>query len=344
MSAGSQEPSAAFQDTALENAQQENRRLRRTMRDLVALSTLPAVWRGLGSEGIVRSLCDALMSTLSLDLVYVRLARQGQHQPVEMVRSKHRDPAREQSAKAAFAALFVTNRQEPPAIVADPFGSGTLRAAVARFGIGDDHGVLVACSANADFPSERDRLLLGVGANQTAIVVQRGEAEEQVQAQREWLRVTLESIGDAVIATDMDGRVTFLNSVAEELTGWTAQDAQGKPLPTVFSILNEGTRQPVEHPVDKVRREGRVIGMTNHTVLIAKDGAERPIEDSAAPIRNASGRMLGVVIVFRAVTDKRRREQHRNARLAVTQALSESETVVDAASHVLRAVCEKRTP
>src|SRR5581483_7459418 len=99
------------------------------------------------------------------------------------------------------------------------------RIAVVRFGIGRDQGVLIAGSANNDFPTERDRLLLGVGANQTAIVLQRRQVEEQVRAQREWLRVTLDSIGDAVIATDRDGRVTFLNSVAKELTGWSFEDA-----------------------------------------------------------------------------------------------------------------------
>ena len=119
-------------------------------------------------------------------------------------------------------------RPEPPSTIPDPFGGGTLHVAVTRFGVGDDHGVLVAGSRNADFPTEQDRLLLGVGANQTAIVVQRRRAEEQVQEQREWLRVTLASIGDAVIATDTEGRVTFLNAVAEELTGWTHGRRRGQ--------------------------------------------------------------------------------------------------------------------
>ena len=143
-----------------------------------------------------------------------------------------------------------TNRSLP-ATIPDPFGGGTLHVAVTRFGVGDDHGVLVAGSRNADFPTEQDRLLLGVGANQTAIVVQRRRAEEQVHEQREWLRVTLASIGDAVIATDTEGRVTFLNAVAQELTGWTTDDAEGKPLEAVFAILNEKTRQPVENPAQR---------------------------------------------------------------------------------------------
>ena len=152
--------------------------------------------------------------------------------------------------------------------------------------------------------------------------------------------MTLASIGDAVIATDTEGRVTFLNAVAQELTGWTTEDAEGKPLEAVFAILNEKTRQPVENPVERVLREGVVVGLANHTVLIARDGTERPIDDSAAPIRDAAGKMIGVVLIFRDVTEQRRAEQHRNARLAVTHALSEAATVEDGAGGVLRAVCE----
>ena len=196
---------------------EENRRLRRTMRDLVALSTLPAVWTGLGQEGIARSLADVLLNTLSLDLIYVRLAEPDREGVVEVVRSKARRRRRTTEAvKRALAPLLASDRTEPPATIPDPFGGGTLHVAVTRFGVGDDHGVLVAGSRSADFPTEQDRLLLGVGANQTAIVVQRRRAEEQVHEQRERLRVTLASIGDAVIATDTEGRVTFLNAVAEE--------------------------------------------------------------------------------------------------------------------------------
>ena len=323
-----------------ESALEENRRLRRTMRDLVALSTLPAVWRGLGSDGIAGSLSDVLLNTLSLDLVYVRLMGRAGKGLVETIRSKHRDPAREEAAKAFLASLFVGQRGEPPGTIADPFGSGTLRVAVVRFGIGDDHGVLVACSANANFPTEQDRLLLGVGANQTAIVVQRRQIEEEVHEQREWLRVTLESIGDAVIAMNTEGRITFLNSAAQELTGWSLQDARDQPLAAVFHAVDDETRQPVSSPFEKMQRERRIVDMANSTMLIAKDGTERPIDDSVAPIRDAAGRMLGVVIVFRVVTEQRRREQRRNARLAITHALTQSVTVADAAESVLRAVCE----
>ena len=104
----------------------------------------------------------------------------------------------------------------------------------------------------------------------------------------------------------------------------------------MFAIINEHTRQPVENPVERVLREGVVVGLANHTVLIAKDGTERPIDDSAAPIRDAAGRMLGVVLIFRDVTEQRRVERHRNVRLAVTQALGEAATAEDGANAVLR--------
>jgi PAS domain S-box-containing protein len=338
MGALSPEIRGASSSDPLETALEENRRLRRTVRDLIALSALPAVWDGLGCAGIARSLCDALLAALSLDFVYVQLGQTGKA-PVEIVRSKHRDPERDETAKAALAPLLQMHRGEATTI-ADPFGSGVLRATVVRFSLGNDQGVLIACSANCDFPTERDRLLLGVGANQTAIVVQRRQVEEQVRAQREWLRVTLDSIGDAVIASDSDGQVTFLNSAAEELTGWTPEDAEGKPLATVFRVFSERTRKPLENLVGTVRREGSVVSTPNEKLLIAKDGTERPIDESAAPIRGSDGQMNGVVTVFRAVTEQRRRDQFRNARIAVTQALSESTTVQEAAAGVLRAVCE----
>ncbi len=323
-----------------ENATEEIRRLRRTMRDLVALSTLPAVWTGLGPEGIARSLADVLLNTLSLDFVYVRLTPPAGEAAVELVRGKRSAAAPVETVRAALASLLHADRAESPATIPDPFGGGTLRVAVTRFGVSDDHGLLVTGSCDSAFPTELDRLLLGVGANQTAIVVQRRRAEEQVHEQRAWLRVTLASIGDAVIATDTEGRVTFLNSVAQELTGWSSEDAAGKPLEVVFVILNEKTRRTVENPVERVLREGIVVGLANHTILIAKDGTERPIDDSAAPIRDAAGRMLGVVLIFRDVTEQRRNEHHRNVRLAVTHALSEAATAEDGASGVLRAVCE----
>jgi PAS domain S-box-containing protein len=135
------------------------------------------------------------------------------------------------------------------------------------------------------------------------------ETARLMQEQRERLQVTLASIGDAVISTDAEGRVDFLNPVAEELTGWKSEEAARRGLSEVFRIVNEETRQPVENPALRALREGTVIGLANHTVLISRDGTERPIDDSAAPIRDEKGRIMGVVLVFRDVTQRRRAEQ-----------------------------------
>src|SRR4051812_8821931 len=220
------------------NALDENRRLRRTVRDLVALSTLPAVWTGLGPEGIARSLADVLLNTLSLDLIFVRLAGLHGEGNVEVVRSNRRPDPDAESLKESLAPLLLPDNGEPPSTIPHPFEAATLHVAVVRFSVTDDNGVLIACSRRADFPSEQDRLLLGVGANQTAIVFQRVRAERQVREQAERLRTTLASIGDAVITTDTAGRITNLNVVAESLTGWKNADAVGQPLDAVFRIVN----------------------------------------------------------------------------------------------------------
>jgi PAS domain S-box-containing protein len=137
----------------------------------------------------------------------------------------------------------------------------------------------------------------------------RKSAEAAARQQAEWLRVTLHSIGDAVIVTDAEGRVVLLNSVAQALTAWTPEEAAGAPLLEVFRILNERTRRPVENPALRAIKEGVGVGLANHTILVAKDGTERPIDDSAAPIRDEKGQVLGAVLVFRDVTQRRQAEE-----------------------------------
>lgn len=137
-------------------------------------------------------------------------------------------------------------------------------------------------------------------------ITERRIAESVLAAQQEWLRVTLGSVGDGVIATDLQGRVTFLNAVAQDLTGWAAEEAMGVPVVTVFPIVNEHTRQPVENPAARAVREGVVVDLADHTLLIHKGGGEKPIDDSAAPIRDSEGRVIGVVLVFRDMSGQRR--------------------------------------
>jgi PAS domain S-box-containing protein len=135
------------------------------------------------------------------------------------------------------------------------------------------------------------------------------QSDRQQREQREWLRVTLTSIGDAVISCDTDGLVTFLNPVAETLTGWSNEEARKEPIQEVFRLINEQTCQPPEDPVALVLREGRPKALANHTALVTRDGREIPIEDCAAPILAADGRVIGAVLVFHEVTEKRRAQR-----------------------------------
>jgi PAS domain S-box-containing protein len=166
------------------------------------------------------------------------------------------------------------------------------------------------------FSDDEERRLRSVALqNADAILLARQKAERELAAERERLRITLASIGDAMISTDAEGRVTYLNGVAEALTGWTQAEAAGQPLPDVFHIVNEQTRQLAENPALKALREGVAVGLANHTLLIARDGTERPIDDSAAPMLDELGAPVGVVLVFRDVSERRRAEETQ-ARLA----------------------------
>lgn len=278
------------------------------MRDLIALSTLPAVWAGYSPEGVVRSLAGVLQESLDLDLVYVRIQGFG---GVEVACGKGAAFDADQ-LRVIAKGLAPVLASEPPASVADPLRGGELRVAVSRFGHAGDMGVVVACSQRTDFPTETDRLLLGIGTNQTAIVLQRKQAETALEEERKWLRVTLSSIGDAVIATDAAGRMTFMNGIAESLTGWSIQEAKGRSLSDVYCIVNEYTREPEVNPALRALSEGITVDRGNHTVLIARDGTERPIDDSAAPIRDGTNTPTGAVLVFRDVTERRRAEERRH--------------------------------
>ncbi|MCU7496334.1 MAG: PAS domain S-box protein [Ignavibacteria bacterium] len=131
------------------------------------------------------------------------------------------------------------------------------------------------------------------------------ESEIKLKANERWFSTTLKSIGDAVITTDLTGRVTFMNVIAEELTGFCISEASGKPLEEIFHIFNENTLEIVEHPVAKVIREGGIVGLANHTVLKSKDGREIPIDDSASPIKDEKGATTGVVLVFRDIKERK---------------------------------------
>ena len=150
---------------------------------------------------------------------------------------------------------------------------------------------------------------------------ERKRAEEALRASEEWLSTTLGSIGDAVIATDARGLVTHMNHVTENLTGWYEAEAVGKPLEDVFNVINEQTGEQVENPVTRVLREGVVVGLANHTVLIAKDETKRLITYSSAPLRDDEGNIIGTVMVFRDITKRKQAEEQIKASLREKEVL-----------------------
>jgi PAS domain S-box-containing protein len=135
------------------------------------------------------------------------------------------------------------------------------------------------------------------------------QIEKKLKESEKWLATTLRSIGDAVITTDQNGLVTFMNPVAEVLTGWQLEEGRYKKLTEVFNIINMYTRKPAENPVKKVLQEGFTVGLANHTILINRNGAEIPIDDSAAPIKDSRENIIGVVLVFRDVTERKEAEE-----------------------------------
>lgn len=147
----------------------------------------------------------------------------------------------------------------------------------------------------------------------------RKATELALQEREQELQMTLYSIGDGIIATNADGKVTHMNPVAEKLTGWSEKQARGRSLLSVFNIINAQTREPVDNPVDKVLLNGEIVGLANHTVLVSKQGVEYQIADSAAPIKNVQGAVFGAILVFRDVTEEYRIQQELSSRENVQQ-------------------------
>ena len=166
---------------------------------------------------------------------------------------------------------------------------------------GSIHHIKATASTTRD---AQGRALQMVGTNWEVTTLRQLAIE--LAEQHEMLRVTLQSIGDAVITTDADGNVTWFNPVAERITGWLTEEAKNKPLTQVFNIINEKTRKPAENPVLACLKHKNTVGLANHTLLISRDGTEYGIEDSAAPIRDEHGKLLGVILVFHDVTEQRR--------------------------------------
>jgi PAS domain S-box-containing protein len=177
-----------------------------------------------------------------------------------------------------------------------------------------------------------------LGERNRALILSR-EKEREANAQRELVTVTLASIGDGVIVADPRGRITFLNKIAAGLSGWSAAEAEGKPIGEVLNLINESTRKRVENPAEKVIQSGAIVGLANHTILIRRDGSEIPIDDSGAPIRDREGTLQGVILVFRDFS------AHKEAEQALMKAKEDAEAANVAKDRFLAMVShELRTP
>jgi PAS domain S-box-containing protein len=223
-----------------------------------------------------------------------------------------------QGAQKIFGYSAAEAIGRPIAMLAPPDRADEMTRILNRIRRGErvDHFDTVRCRKDGEHvpisltvsPIRNDEGLI-IGASKICRdISERKRAEEALREEKARLHATLIGIGDAVIVTDADCRITMMNPVAQTLTGWDDQGLN-RPLDEVFSIVNEHTRQRVENPVDRVMREGTIVGLANHTVLIARDGTERPIDDSAAPVRDKAGHVVGVVLVFRDVTERRRADE-----------------------------------
>ena len=188
------------------------------------------------------------------------------------------------------------------------------------------HYLFIQPRGNLDLSRTSDIVGLVAYLFTCSLIIVFGEAariaHSRAHQRHEVFRVTLRSVGDAVITTNNEARITYINGVAESLTGWSHEEALGQPLDQVFRIINEVTLQPVENPALRALREGVVVGLANHTILIKKDGSECPIDDSAAPIRNEQGHVSGCVLIFRDVTAQRLREREKANQLLTARLLA----------------------
>ena len=202
------------------------------------------------------------------------------------------------------------------------FRGGSPEEQLVRFcgpGRGEERWAVVRANAVRD---DNGRVLFAV--NIIRDVTEKRRQDETIRLNQEWFATALHTLGDAVITATPDGRVMFLNPVATELTGWPLAEALGQPLGQLYNLLDEATRQPLECPIERARREGGTRGLFTHTLLVRRDGSELAIDHSFAPIRDERGELAGVVLVFRDVSVKRREAQRQSFLVRATEELNSS--------------------
>jgi PAS domain S-box-containing protein len=269
------------------------------------------------------------------------------------------DNASQQARWEALAPIVAAKMEEVRLVISQrESGDASAARETIRMGLGKDYmsriGVILAAAAREERRLLKERRLAGTerarratllilagsitalllmslaAAILTSLLRRARAAEVSLRESEERLRVTLRSIGDAVIATDTRGDIVFMNPVAEGLTGWREAEARCRPLDEIFKIINADTRQIVENPATRVLREGTIVGLANHTVLVARDGREIQIDDSGAPIREAHGALMGVVLVFRDVSEHEAAEAEHRRALWADAARVEAERVAGA--------------
>jgi PAS domain S-box-containing protein len=283
----------------------------------------------------LRRLADVDVATRDVDTIE-KLAEARLEEAAKTIETRRRD--------GINAAMEIVRRGEGKQTM------DQLRDSVARLQSGQEMTMRAEMKSAANATQTRTTAFIAVGflnlvflmwAYQRISVAmrERQAALVEIQRQKDLLAVTLASIGDCVIVTDGAGRITFMNPVAENITGWTLAEAHMRPATDVFKIINEFSREPVTSPVDKVIEHGVIVGLANHTILIRKNGREVPIDDSGAPIKDADGTICGVVLVFRDFSE------HKEAERKLQEAKEEAETANMAKDQFLAMLShELRTP
>lgn len=270
---------------------------------------LTAALDGLSAPNIEARLTDASATAADQQLALLRLDAQGQAE-MQTTDDNKVPPDTELSWTANYdfgGRTWSLTLTAMPQYVADRrswAAWGVLTGGLAFTGLLG--AFLLILTGRLILDERRAAELTSVNASLKNEITQRERTERALYAEKERAEVTLHSIGDAVITTDTEGRIDFMNPVAERLLEWTTDEAAGQPLASVFRIINEETRMPAADPVRRCLQEDRVIGLANHTVLLSRSGCEYSIDDSAAPIRGPDGRMIGIVLIFHDVTESRR--------------------------------------
>jgi PAS domain S-box-containing protein len=289
-----------------ENPGSEVDRLRKTMRDVIAMSTLPAIWGGLHPEGIIKSLCDVLLKSLDLDLVYIRLANSHDSDLIEAFCSERIGTGQPLPPEVRASLDLVLTHIDANQIttIPDPFGNGTLHMTFLRFGIADDSGIVVAGSRRPGFPSEHDRLLLGMGANQAAIVVQRQRAEQALQRSEMRFLDFADAAPAMLWVTEPDGYCSFLSRGWYEFTGQTRQEGLGFGW---TAAIHPEDREAAGNAFLNANREKKEF-IFEHRLLHA-NGSYCWVIDIGRPRWSPTGEFLGFVGNVLDITHRKQAEE-----------------------------------